>query len=153
MNEENLVTIISIGFLPAFLVIWFFVTYMIGRVSGWFVLQERFPDRHEDPIKTLRFQSASIKQEGGKMPASFGNCLKFDICSTGLRVSLWKIFGLTSKPFFIPWSQITVTHRSLIWGGLYDFSFGRPFLATMAIREKTAKVIADNSVLILPARD
>ena len=45
--------------------IWLLVTTLLGWLSGWFTLQEVYPDRSEEPLERLRFQSARLGRRGG----------------------------------------------------------------------------------------
>lgn len=67
--------------------LWLAITGILGLFSGWYRLQGAFPDRPEEPVERLRFQSAAM---GG---ANFGNCLTFDLCPGGLRVSMMRLLG------------------------------------------------------------
>ncbi|HEY5347424.1 MAG TPA: hypothetical protein VIJ72_04465, partial [Rhizomicrobium sp.] len=40
--------------------LWLFVTTILGAISGWYSLARKYPDRPEDAVLTLRFQSGSV---------------------------------------------------------------------------------------------
>ncbi len=145
MNKAALAAIFPF----AFLAFWFAVTWLIGNMSGWFRLQERFPDREEAPLKRLRMQSAGFG-DGMFTRANFGNCLRFDVCATGLRVSIWRIFSPWSRPFFVPWGQIELTKKRILGlphyvFGLYRLGLGNPEVQCMVLSARAARRIEQAS--------
>jgi hypothetical protein len=137
--------------IPLFLVplacFWLAITGILGMASGWFRLQRVFPNRLEEPIERLRFQSGAM---GGAMPANFGSCLMLDICVTGLRVSVLRLLGPFQRPFFVPWSQISVVRRRILFRGFCELSFGTPAEGKLLLLERTARRIAGRAPLRLP---
>lgn len=96
MNENAFLAIFPFLFIG----LWLLATTMAWLLSGWRNLQARFPDRDEEPLERLRFQSAVFG--GSFFGANYGSCLRFDVCRTGLRVAVWRIFAPWSRPFFVP---------------------------------------------------
>ena len=112
---------ILIGFPFAFAAFWLLIVTILSAASGWRGLQARFPDRDEDAVATFRMAS-------GVMGAgvSMNNILTLAACRTGLRVSIWRIFGPFDRPFFVPWEQISVRRAG---GGFLKratLTFGSP---------------------------
>ena len=110
MTESQLISYFPIIFPFFFVMLWLLVTGLLWSVAGWNSLQEAFPDRDEKASATLIWQSGAI---GRSLMiyrhVSYGRCLNFGVCKSGLRVSLMWIFrGLWCKPFLIPWSRISV---------------------------------------------
>jgi len=103
------------GFAIIFPLFWLLITYVIGEFGGWHRFSERFPDRELEPHWTrLHLQSAMMGPS--PLSASYSNCLTLEICSTGLRLRVIKLFGPFSKPIFLPWSEIeAVPIRVLFW--------------------------------------
>jgi hypothetical protein len=134
-------------FLIAFACFWLAITAILGVASGWFRLQRAFPDHMEQPIERLRFQSGAM---GGAMPANFGSCLTLDICATGLRVSVLRLLGPFQRPFFVPWSRISVSRRRILFRSFCELSFGMPAEGNLLLRERTARRIAARGTLRLP---
>lgn len=91
----------AVGFFPVFFILfWIAITALLGVFSGWFRLQAQFPANAETPLLRLRMQS------GRMYSANLNSILTLEACTSGLRVSLSKIFGPFQRPFQIPWSQI-----------------------------------------------
>lgn len=147
MNEN-----VFLGLFPfIFVGMWLLICWVLGQRSGWFRLAERFPDRLGRPLDTMRLQSAAF---GKSMigAVNFGNCLTFGVMPDGLRVSVWKVFGPFSKPFLVPWGEITAREKKFLFVRRVELSLGREGgepLAVMAIRPRSFKRIAANSPLRL----
>jgi hypothetical protein len=91
-----------------FAAMWLAVTSLLALMSGWFELQSRFPDRTEAPIRRWSMASGSL---GGL--ASYRSCLVLDVCPSGLRVGVWRLFGPFCRAFFVPWSDLKVERGAL----------------------------------------
>ena len=114
------------GLFPLFVAaIWCLALWAIAKFSGWMALQSRYPDRLDLSLERLRFQSGSM----GKSFVTgfnFGNCLTFDVCSSGLRIAVWFVFRLFQKPFFVPWNEIVATERRRFFFRGVELHFGPP---------------------------
>lgn len=138
------------GVLPfAFVGFWFAITWLVAKMAGWYRLQERFPDREEEPLIRLRWQSASFG-DSAFTRASFGRCLRFDVCASGLRVSIWRLFSPWSRPFFVPWGQIEPSKKRLLGLPHYVISFyrlglGKPEVQCMILSGRAARRIEEAS--------
>ena len=102
------------GFLASFAALWLGITYMLGRMSGWTVLQDVYPDHDEAARERFRMQSASLGGAFG-MPVNFNGCLTIDACASGVRFRLWRIFGMFQRPFLVPWGDISVDEKNLLF--------------------------------------
>ena len=70
-----------------FILMWLGVTTLLSWKSGWFKLMRRYPDQDETSVLVLRNQSGSM---GG---VSMRNILQLEVCPSGLRISIFRIFG------------------------------------------------------------
>ena len=132
------------GFILFFAVLWFGICAIIRKVSGWSDLESAFPDHSEaNLIKRFRFASARFGHKVAGM--NYSHCLTFDVCDTGLRVTLMKILGPTSKPFFVPWGQLSAHNSEALVIPHHRFDFGRPPVRSAHLFTPTAKKIADAS--------
>ena len=83
---------------------WTAITCGLGHTSRWHWLMKRYPDRPDDPaVLELGQQSG---QMGHKL--NYGGVLRLGVCKTGLRVSIFRLFGPFCRPFFVPWEEITI---------------------------------------------
>ena len=144
MNENAFLAIFPFLFIG----FWLIVTTILWLLSGWKALQDRFPDRDEVPLKRLHFQSATFGS--GFFGTNYGGCLRFDVCSLGLRVAVWRIFGPFSRPFFVPWSEITAETKRFLGLPHYVFGFyrlrlGKPEVKSLVLSKRAAQRIASAS--------
>ena len=109
--------------------LWLTITTVLGLLSGWFSLMRKFPDRPETSILTLRGQSGSM----GPMAVGFGGVLSLGVCSSGLRIGIFRVFGPFCRPFFVPWQEISIKRRSRLWGQTAELRFGIPVIGKLVI--------------------
>jgi hypothetical protein len=63
----------------------------------------RFPDREgEQAISKYSGQSAAMGL------ASMNSILRFEVCASGLRVGMLRVFGPFFRDFFVPWEALSV---------------------------------------------
>lgn len=132
---------------------WLLVSTVLGFMSGWFTLQARYPNRDDIPIRRLRGQSASLGKGGFLNPwgaVSFNGVLTLDICATGLRVAVWKIFGLFQSPFLVPWSQISVEMRKVLFFRRYRLVFDGLEGYALTVSAKAFKAMEQAGKLTAP---
>ena len=115
-------TIYLIAFPITFVTLWLVVCVGLSALSGWFGLMTRYPDRKEAALVTLGRQSASM----GPIGVSLNGMLRLDACPSGLRVSMWRIFGPFSRPFFVPWREIRPEPSSSFFMDMVRLRFGNP---------------------------
>ncbi len=116
-----------------FVGMWLLVTTMLGFMSGWFSLQQWYPDdRNEDPLLKLRWQSGSMG-----LGVSFSSCLTLASRRDGLSVRVWRIFGPFQRPLLIPWNEITAEPKRFLLYRMVRLNFGRPPSGSLKISERT----------------
>ncbi|WAT18120.1 hypothetical protein OZN62_00655 [Aurantiacibacter sp. MUD11] len=123
---------IAIGFLLFFAALWLLVTTVLHNLSGWAKLQRAFPYEPAHVLESMRFVSGAM----GYLPlggVQYGQCLSLDVCRTGLRVRVWRIFGIVSRPFLVPWRDITVTPRRVLFFPCYRLGFGDPEVGQLTL--------------------
>lgn len=117
-ETTNFVPAILITFPILFIALWLGVVTLLASLGGWNRLQERYADRPDTPLLSLRMQSGQLGSGSPFNPfgnVSYNGCLRFDVCHTGLRVSVWKIFGPFQRPFLVPWSEISASEKSILF--------------------------------------
>ena len=102
-----------------FAAIWFGVTFLLGWMSGWHSLMERYPDRHETPLLQLSWQTGVM----GTMGVNYKNILRLASCPSGLRVGVMKMFGPFARDFMVPWRDIEVKRKRWFWMDVAELSF------------------------------
>jgi len=118
-------------FLVGFVLFWVAITAVLGVFSGWFKLQARFPSNDETPLLRLRMQS------GRMYSVNLNSVLTLDACTSGLRVSLWKMFGPFQRPFQLPWSQIEAEPVTRFLEPKIRLHLGQPEVGRLTIDLRT----------------
>jgi hypothetical protein len=121
-----------------FVAMWLFVTWLIGKISGWHALAARFPDKRETPLKQMTWRSGRM----GSLGARINRVLNIDVCPSGLRFSLMWLFANTNKPFLVPWDQIQTENVDGVFVNETHLKFGRPQTGTMTVWRSLADEIA-----------
>lgn len=143
--------LIPVLFITFFSIMWLGVTSLLGLLSGWFALQRAFPDRiDQQPVLSLRGQTGMM---GGLafMPVNFKHCIRLDACPAGLRVGVTRLFGPFQKPFFVPWSNVTVRRGKFLFGSHFRLGFGMPEVGGLTLAAGPATRLAETGLLRLPA--
>jgi hypothetical protein len=117
----------ALGWLPyafpiLFLGTWVLASMVLGFVSGWFNLQQWYPDEGgEEPLLTLNGQS-------GSMGAGtwFKGVLRLSSYPSGLGVGVWRIFAPFQRPLKIPWSEIEAEPSSSFFLPMVKLNLGKP---------------------------
>ena len=124
--------------LPIFIVGLVFVAgWAMGAQSGWYGLMRLYPDRIEKPIRVFNGQTGWMN--GG---LSFNGILTLSVCPSGLRVSVPRIVGPFSLPYFIPWSDIRVYRLTEYFMPAARMEFGEPAKGKLSVRVTTANRLA-----------
>lgn len=114
----------------------FFTGWTIGAQSGWYSLMRLYPNKDEQPIKVFQGQS------GWMNGLSFNGILVLSVCPSGLRVSVPRIFGPLSEPYFIPWGDIRVYRKIEYFMPAARMEFGEPSKGALSVRAATANRLA-----------
>jgi hypothetical protein len=101
-------------FFPFFVVLWFSISALVSRVSGWTKLAERFRAANGLDGERFRFASASIGALSW-LPVGYSGCLFFTVGRTGFRMSVFFPFRFLTPPLFIPWAQVEVVTEQTSW--------------------------------------
>ena len=103
-----------------FAAMWIGVTWLLGWMSGWHALMERYPDRHETPMLQLAWQTGVM----GTIGVNYRNILRLAACPSGLRLGVMRFFGLFARDFLVPWREIKVKRSRWFWMDVAELSFG-----------------------------
>lgn len=133
----------ALFFAPFFIALWLAITTLIGFMSGWYQMARTYPDQPEAPIRRFSFQSASMGAQ-----VSLHGIVRVDVCSSGLRFGILRIFGLFCRNFFVPWGEISVAPRRMYFRNFVELRFrGRDFPKLLI---RTA--LADNIAATAPGK-
>ena len=124
-------------FLVFFATMWLGITTLLGHLSGWYCLMRQYPDKAEVPLLALSGQSGSMGSSVG-----INGILRLGVCASGLRVGILRIFGLFSRDFFVPWSEITISRKTSFFRDTAELNFGSPSAGHLAIPAAIANRLA-----------
>lgn len=113
-----------------FIGMWLVVASLLGLMSGWYGLMERYPDRRETASARIGLLSGVM---GRGIGVSLGGILTLAACPSGLRVSIWRIFGPFSRPFLVPWREISAQPKTIFFSPMVRLSFGNPEVGVLSL--------------------
>ena len=148
MNDIAFVAIFPFVFVG----LWLTIGAFIAVIGGWTGLALKFPDRMEEPLQRLRFRSGRLGNGSIWNPfggVSYNSCLHFDLCRSGLRVVISRLFSPFSRPIFVPWEQISVKEKQFLFIRTYRLMFGNDEQCPLTIYRPTFKWIAASGLLKL----
>lgn len=119
---------------PFFFVgMWLIVTTMLGLMSGWFNLQQWYPDDgNEEALLKIRGQSGSMGAG-----VALNGVLQLRAYPSGLGVRIWRVFGPFQKPLRIPWSEIEAEPSRSFFQPMAKLHLGKPENGTLKISART----------------
>jgi hypothetical protein len=137
MMEDLFKQHFAIVFPIFFAAMWLAVTTLLGALSGWYALMQRYPDREEKPLLHLWGQS-------GTMGAGVGmsGILKLSVCPSGLRVGMFRVFGVFCHDFFVPWEEIRIRRKTWLFMALAELRFGDGASGKLTVQSNVADQLA-----------
>lgn len=116
-----------------FLTLWLLVSAIISYIGGWTTLAKRF--RLKQPFAGTRWTG-----QGGQMRwiASYRNCLTLGVSPEGLYLATMFLFRFRHPPLLIPWNEVTVVRRRILFSKLLRFGLGRELDIPLYVRENLA---------------
>jgi hypothetical protein len=126
-------------FFPLFFVgLWLTITTILCLLSGWFPLMARYPNRpDEQPELRMRYQSGTMG-----LWVSMRGILSLSVCSSGLRIGMMRLFGPFARDFFVPWGEIAVVRKTMLFWPMAELRFGNPVVGRLSIRAHVADRLA-----------
>lgn len=115
-------------------VLYFLVSLVVSRWSGWAALAQRFSLRSEFTDSRWRFQSAQMRWLCG-----YNNCLTMGANSEGLYLSMLPFIRLFHPPLLIPWGEVSAEKKNLLFTQGVRFELGRETPIPMWVRNRLAE--------------
>lgn len=127
--------------LPAyFVVLWLLVSAVISFIGGWMTLAKRF--RLRKPFLGPRWSGQSGQM---RWIAGYGNCLTVGCDCEGLYLATMPLFRFGHPPLLVPWSEVTVTQRRILFFRYVRFSLGHQLSIPLYLRWKLAEKLRLNA--------
>ncbi len=86
------------------------VIAVVGEISGWRRLAERYPLPGEAPPPTHKFQSLRLNI------GSYRRVLQMAETPQGVYLEPMSLFRLNHPPLFLPWTEILLEEHPTWWG-------------------------------------
>jgi hypothetical protein len=122
-----------------FVGMWLAVSTVLGFLSGWFGLQQYYPDDgSESPLLKLGRQSGSMG-----LGVALGGILKLQAYPSGLGVAISRFYGPFQKPLKIPWKEIEAEKSSGFFLPMMKLRLGKPANGTLKISARSWARLVD----------
>lgn len=113
---------------------------LIGWFSGWNELQQHYSDDgNEETLLKLRWVSASM----GSWAIYLKHCLFLGATSSGLSISMFRLFAPFQRPLLIPWNDVHVEQASTLGQAKVRLVFGNPALSQLRLNQFTWARLVD----------
>jgi hypothetical protein len=113
--------------LIGFAVFWIFIVSTLAVAAGWVELRRAFPDHRERALYSARAQSGMLGR------VRYSALVTIQVCPSGLRVSICRLFSPLTRPILVPWSQIRATRERAWFLPAVKLTFGSPEISHMHI--------------------
>ncbi|WP_108787493.1 hypothetical protein [Erythrobacter sp. Alg231-14] len=152
MQDADVTLYVAIAFPFFFFAMWIVTTALLPRISGWARLEDELPDRPDPAHAKLRFEAFYLGR--GKLGVSYRGCVTFEVCQTGLRVRVWKLFAPFSRPIFIPWNAVETEFAKVFFVQATRMKIGQggEFWMTIPLRSAHNIARASGGRFIIPDR-
>jgi hypothetical protein len=137
---DTLKLALIVGIPVAFATLWFGATCLVGLLSGWYGLMQRYPDRAEPELAKVRLRRAFMGR--GVLGAQMNGVLTLAACPSGLRLSIWRVFGPYCRPFLVPWSEIHAEAKQFLFVKRTQLRFGTPEAGRLSLDSETWEKLA-----------
>ena len=138
MTSEQVIRWLPFVFPLLFVGIWLLVSTMLAMTSGWFNLQQWYPDDgSEEPLLTLRGQSGSVGIVG------FNNALRLKAYRSGLGLGVLRLVAPFMRPLLIPWGEVKIEETKTFFVPMVRLQFGEPSNGSLKISTRAWSKLAD----------
>jgi hypothetical protein len=110
------------------------IMVLISHWGGWASLAEQYRSQDPFPGPVWKFQCGQFR-----WLANYNNCLTVGADPRGLFLWILPPFRIAHPPLFIPWREISVTRRKILWAKQVRFCLGSDLRIPLTIREGLAQ--------------
>jgi hypothetical protein len=130
--------------------IWLTVSGILGLLSGWYFLMNKYPDREDEVLLQAKYQSGSMGLLSGWYFLGLGvemrGILKIGVCRSGLRIGIVRIFGIFCRDFFVPWRELRVQRKDYFFFKIAELKFGNSAIGRLKISAELADRLARSAI-------
>ena len=139
MTSEQIIRWLPFAFPLLFVGMWLFISTLLGLTTGWFNLQQWYPDDGgEEPLLTLHGQSGAMG-----WGANLNNCLRLRAYRSGFGIGIWRIVAPFQKPLLIPWGEMKATETRSWFVQMVRLDFGDSPSGSIRISVKSWERLAE----------
>lgn len=113
--------------------LWVASSVLLSHLGGWAALARQYGCAREFVGPRWKLQSGQMRYLVG-----YNNCLTLGANREGLYISLAVPFFLGHQPLFIPWRDISVTRKKVLWLKQVRLGLGRETPVPFQISERLA---------------
>jgi hypothetical protein len=110
------------------------VAAIISYIGGWSALAKQF--RLQSPFNGVRWTMQSGHMRG---IAGYNHCLTVGCNPEGLYMAMTPMFRFRHPPLLVPWHEINVSRRKIIFWDYVRFGLGRELNIPFFVRPKLAQ--------------
>ena len=136
MGISAYLILLAVGVPSACILLW--LNAGILWLTGWTDLAVKFPNRAEEPLLQLRWQSGCF----GTVNVSW---LTLSVCPSGLRVAIPRLLGPFCHDFFVPWENLTVIRKKGLFEQDAELRFPNQRYSSLTIAGRVADKLASAS--------
>jgi hypothetical protein len=127
-------------FFPGFIAAWIAASYLFSIISGWQWLAESYRSRDRFAGKKRGWQSGTLGC------ISMNHCWTLGANDSGLYLAMNFLFRIGHPPLFIPWSDIEVGRRRLLFFSSIVFEFAKAPGVLLVLTERRAANLARSHI-------
>ena len=136
VTSEQVIRWLPFVFPFLFVGIWLLASTMLGLMSGWFSLQQWYPDDgSEEPLLTLRGQSGRVGI------VAFNNALRLKAYRSGLGLGVLRLVAPFMRPLLIPWGEVKIEETKTFFVPMVRLQLGEN--GSLKISARTWAKLAD----------
>jgi hypothetical protein len=110
------------------------IPFLISKVAGWASLAERYRCEEAFAGPRWNFQCGQFR-----WLTAYNNCLTVGADQRGLFLWVFWPLRLGHPPLFIPWRDISVSRKKILWMNQVRFLFGREPAIPLTISDRLAE--------------
>lgn len=126
--------------------IWIGVSILTSHIGGWASLARLYACSDGFSGDRWSFQSGQMRGM-----ANYGNCLTIGANSQGLYLSILFLFRIGHPALFIPWREVSVTRKKVLWFKRVQLHLGRDLSIPLQISERLASKLKQSAGTSWPA--
>ncbi len=112
-----------------FVALWVAILNLIGKVSGWAALAERYRATAPFQGETWLFQSAQMRYM-----TNYNGCLTFGADEQGMYAAGWGPFRIGAPPLLVSWGELEISEKRRWFFPGYELHFRQCPDITMWVR-------------------